>query len=68
MDDTVIERASKWEFLLDRKGNFVSITDLIIASAAYKVARLLHSDSDFETISAVIDLEEEKFKPPLLPP
>jgi predicted nucleic acid-binding protein len=60
IDDTVIERASRWGFLLDRKGKFVSTTDLIIASAAYKVARLLHSDSDFETISSVIDLEEEK--------
>jgi predicted nucleic acid-binding protein len=60
IDDTVIERASKWGFLLDRKGKFVSTTDLIIASAAYKVARLLHSDSDFETISSLIDLEEEK--------
>ena len=60
IDDTVIERASRWGFLLDRKGKFVSTTDLIIASSAYKVARLLHSDSDFETISSVIDLEEEK--------
>ena len=60
IDDTVIERASRWGFLLDRKGKFVSTTDLIIAAAAYKVARLLHSDSDFETISSVIDLEEEK--------
>jgi predicted nucleic acid-binding protein len=60
MDDAVIARASQWGFLLDRKGKFVSTTDLIIASAAYKVARLLHSDSDFEMISSVIDLEEEK--------
>jgi predicted nucleic acid-binding protein len=60
IDDAVIVRASQWGFLLDRKGRFVSTTDLIIASAAYKKARILHSDSDFETISSVIDLEEEK--------
>jgi hypothetical protein len=60
IDDSIIERASRWGFTLDRKGKFVSTTDLIIAAAAYKVARLLHSDSDFETISSAIDLEEEK--------
>jgi hypothetical protein len=60
IDDAVIERASRWGFLLDRKGKFVSTTDLVIAAAAYKTARLLHSGSDFETISSVIDLEEEK--------
>ena len=60
IDDDVIERASRWGFLLDRKGKFASTTDLIIAASAYKVARLLHSDSDFETISSAVDLEEEK--------
>lgn len=60
IDDAVIARSAQWGFLLDKKGKFVSTTDLIIASAAYKKARLLHSDSDFETISSVIDLEEEK--------
>jgi hypothetical protein len=60
IDDTVIERASQWGFLLDRKGKFVSTTDLIIASAGYKKAQILHSDSDFEKISSVIDLEEER--------
>jgi len=60
LDDTVIERASRWGFLLDRKGKVVSTTDLLIASAAYKKACLLHSDTDFEVISSVADLEEER--------
>ena len=60
LDDTVVERASRWGFLLDRKGKVVSTTDLLIASAAYKKARLLHSDSDFEVITSVADLEEER--------
>lgn len=38
----------------------VKSLSLIIAAAAYKMARLLHSDSDFETLSSAIDLEEEK--------
>ena len=62
IDDAVIERASQWGFLLDGKGKFVSTTDLIIASAAYKKARLLHMDSDFELVSTEVDLEEEKIK------
>jgi predicted nucleic acid-binding protein len=60
IDDTVIERASKWGFLLDRKGKVVSTTDLLIASSAYKKACLLHSDSDFEVIASAADLEEER--------
>jgi hypothetical protein len=60
IDDTVIERASKWGFLLDRKGKIVSTTDLIIASAAYKNALLLHSDKDFYTIASIVDLEQER--------
>jgi len=60
LDDTVIERASRWGFLLDRKGKVVSTTDLLIAAAAYKKACLLHSDTDFEVISSVADLEEER--------
>jgi len=60
IDDTVIQRASRWGFLLDRKGKVVSTTDLLIASAAYKKASLLHSDIDFEVIASVTDLEEER--------
>jgi len=59
IDDVVIERASKWGYTLDRKGKIVSTTDLIIASAAYKKARLIHLDRDFKLISSVIDLDEE---------
>jgi predicted nucleic acid-binding protein len=60
IDETVIERASRWGFLLARKGKVVPTTDLIIASAAYKKARLLHADSDFDTIASIVDLEQEK--------
>jgi predicted nucleic acid-binding protein len=60
IDDPVVERASQWGFLLDRKGKVVSTTDLIIASAAYKKARLIHVDSDFELLSTEVDLEEER--------
>lgn len=60
LDDTVIERASRWGFMLDRKGKVVSTTDLLIASSAYKKARLLHIDSDFEMIASTVGLEEEK--------
>jgi predicted nucleic acid-binding protein len=60
IDDTVIERASRWGFLLDRKGKVVSTTDLLIASSAYKKAQLLHSDSDFVVIASAVELEEER--------
>jgi predicted nucleic acid-binding protein len=60
IDEVVIERASKWGFLLDRRGKAVSTTDLLIAAAAYKIARILHADSDFERIASEIDCEEER--------
>jgi len=63
IDDAVIERASSWGFLLDRKGKMVSTTDLLIAAAAYKKGKLLHLDHDFEIISSVVDLEEERIEP-----
>lgn len=62
LDDKVIERAAKWGFILDRKGKIVSTTDLLIASAAYRKAILLHMDSDFEIISSELELDEEKIK------
>ena len=62
IDDAVIERASKWGFLLDRKGRSVSTADLLIAAAAYKKARLLHADRDFGVISSVVDLDEERIE------
>lgn len=62
MDDEVIERASRWGFLLDRKGKVVSTTDLMIAAAAYKKARLLHIDDDFKLITSMIDLDQEKME------
>jgi predicted nucleic acid-binding protein len=62
IDDAVIERASKWGFLLDRKGRPVATTDLLIAAAAYKKARVLHADSDFGVISSMVDLDEERIE------
>lgn len=59
----VIERASRWGFQLDRKGSQVPTTDLIIASCAYKTARLVHADKDFELISSVGDLDQENLRP-----
>ncbi len=59
LDDDVIERASKWGFMLDRKGKTASTTDLLIASAAHKKAKLLHLDHDFKMIAAVVGLDEE---------
>ncbi|MGB9700870.1 MAG: type II toxin-antitoxin system VapC family toxin [Thermodesulfobacteriota bacterium] len=62
IDDSVIQRAAKWGFILDRRGKIVATTDLIIASAAYGKAKLLHIDSDFELISSEVDLDEEKIE------
>jgi len=59
IDEEVIKRASKWGFEMERKGKTVSTTDLIIASSAYKKARLLHIDKDFRTIAEFFDSEEE---------
>ncbi len=59
IDKEVIERASFWGYEMDRKGKIVSTTDLIIASAAYRKARLLHIDNDFKTIAGFFDLDEE---------
>ena len=63
IDGGVIERASKWGFFLDRDGKTVSTTDLLIIAAAYKQGKLLHMDHDFEVISFVVDLEEERIEP-----
>ncbi len=60
VDDEVIFRASLWGFELDRKGKVVSTTDLIIASAAFKKATLVHIDKDFEVIATLFDLDQEK--------
>jgi predicted nucleic acid-binding protein len=60
LDDAVIERASKWGYMLDRKGKTASTTDLLIASAAHKHAKLIHLDRDFEMIAAATGLDEER--------
>jgi predicted nucleic acid-binding protein len=56
----VIDRASRWGFQLDRKGRQVPTTDLVIAACAYKTARLVHADRDFEVIASVCDLDQER--------
>ncbi|HQL89869.1 MAG TPA: PIN domain nuclease [Syntrophales bacterium] len=56
----VIDRASRWGFQLDRKGRQVPTTDLIIASCAYKTARLVHADRDFEIIASICELDQER--------
>ncbi len=57
--DDVIERASQWGFMLDRKGKTASTTDLLIAAAAHKKAKVLHLDHDFEMIAEITGLDEE---------
>ncbi len=60
IDNEVIDRAARWGYLLDRKGKSISTTDLLIASAAHGRACLVHIDRDFEQLSAVAHLEQEK--------
>ncbi len=60
LDEMVIQRASTWGFMLDRKGKTASTTDLLIASASHKKAKLLHLDHDFKMIAAVTGLDEEQ--------
>lgn len=60
VDESVIERAAEWGFKLDRKGKNVSTTDLFIAAAAHEKAVILHLDSDFETISSVCGVKQER--------
>jgi predicted nucleic acid-binding protein len=62
IDDDVIGRASRWGYLLDRKGKVVSTTDLFIAAAAHKRAKILHIDGDFEKIASEIDIEQERIR------
>jgi predicted nucleic acid-binding protein len=59
IDEEVIGRSSRWGFEMDRKGKIVSVSDLVIASTAYKNARLLHIDSDFKMIAEHFNVEEE---------
>jgi predicted nucleic acid-binding protein len=64
IDDTVIERAARYGFLLDRKGRTVPITDILIASAAYGQAVVLHVDRDFEIIGSIVSLQQERIGAP----
>lgn len=60
IDNTVIEKAARWGFMLAKKGKTVSTTDLFIASAADAKAVVLHVDNDFETIASITGLGQEK--------
>jgi hypothetical protein len=60
LDGPAVELASKWGFLLDRKGKTVSATDLLIAAAAHKKACVLHLDSDFGKVASVAAVEQER--------
>jgi predicted nucleic acid-binding protein len=59
LDEAAVERASRWGFMLDRKGKTASTTDLLIASTSFKRAKLIHLDSDFKMIASVADLDHE---------
>jgi predicted nucleic acid-binding protein len=58
----VVLLASNWGFILDRKGKIVSTTDLLIASAAYKKAIVLHSDGHFEVMAQEFGIEQERLR------
>lgn len=62
IDSEVIVRAARWGYLLDRKGKPIPTTDLVIASSAYGKARLIHIDGDYEILSPMVGLEEEKLE------
>ena len=59
LDEEVMRRAARWGYEMDRKGKILPTTDVIIAAAAYKKARILHLDADFKTIAEFFPLEEE---------
>jgi predicted nucleic acid-binding protein len=59
IDERVIALASEWGYHLDRKGKIVSTTDLLIASAAYGRAVILHQDKHFEVIGQEVGVEQE---------
>ncbi|MFH0789184.1 MAG: PIN domain-containing protein [Pseudomonadota bacterium] len=60
MDETVIQRAAEWGFLIDRRLKTVPTTDLIIGASAYKTATVLHCDSDFELLASTFGLDQER--------
>jgi predicted nucleic acid-binding protein len=62
LNQEVIEKAAEWGFMLDKKGKIVSTTDLLIASAAHERAVVLHLDSDFEIISPIVGLKQERIR------
>ena len=59
-DNEIFNRAAQWAYQMDRKGRIISTTDLLIASAAFGKALLLHNDEDFETIAAHVHIKEER--------
>jgi len=60
INNTVIEKAAQWGFMLAKKRKTVPTTDLLIGSASDEKAIVLHIDSDFETIASITGLGQEK--------
>jgi hypothetical protein len=60
LNDSVIQRAAEWGFLVDRKLKTVPTTDLLIGASAYKKATVLHCDKDFELLASTFGLEQER--------
>jgi len=60
LDETVIQRAAEWGFLIDRRHKTVPTTDLIIGASAYKKAIVLHCDKDFELLASTFGLDQER--------
>ena len=60
LNDSVIQRAAEWGFLVDRKLKTVPTTDLLIGASAYKKATVLHCDKDFELLASIFGLEQER--------
>jgi predicted nucleic acid-binding protein len=60
LDESIIERAAEWGFMMDRKGKMVPTTDLLIGASAYKKATILHCDRDFELLGAAFGLDQER--------
>ena len=62
IDNSVIEGAARYGFMLARKGKIVPTTDLFIASASEGKAVILHLDKDFEIIASIVGIKHEKIE------
>ncbi|MBF0564958.1 MAG: PIN domain-containing protein [Nitrospirae bacterium] len=62
IDDAVIDRAAHWGYMLDREGKVIPTTDLLIASASFNKAVLLHVDTHFRLIASRVGIIEEMLR------